>query len=223
MNVLPISVEPRQDTGKKAAKHIRRNGRIPAVIYSKNGVKHFTTTHNAVKSIIFTPDLKLAEIELDGQSFRALVKNIDFHPVTEDILHIDFLELIDGQQIKAEIPLKFTGESPGVKNGGKLFRAVRKVKVKTTPESLVDELFVDISELELGDSVKVRDIKVPEGVEILMDDGIPVGGVQVPRALKSEEELAAEEMEGEEGEEGTEGAEGGESAAGEGGEAKDEA
>lgn len=199
MNVVQISAEARTETGKKAAKAVRTAGKIPAVLYSKNGVSHFSTTHNAVKNIVYTPDLKLAEIDINGTKHRALVKSVDFHPVTDQIEHIDFLELVDGHPVKAEIPLKFKGDSPGVKNGGKLIRKVRTIQVKTTPEYLVDELFVDISKLKLGASLRVKAIEVPEGIDVLVDEGIPVANVIIPRVILEDD---LDEMEEEE--EGTE-------------------
>lgn len=209
MEIVQINVESREDIGKKAAKSIRKSGKIPAVIYSKkNGVTHFTTTHKDVKSMVFTPEFKLAEISLNGTTHKALLKEVIFHPVTDEIQHLDFLELIDGQPLKADIPVKFKGTSPGVKNGGKLIRTLRKVKVKTTPENLVDTLFVSIDGLKLGSAVRVRDIEQSEGVEILVEGAIPVANVEVPRALKSEEELDVEGLdETEEGAEPEEGAE----------------
>lgn len=186
MEIVQINVEPRPNLGKKAAKSIRGEGKIPAVLYSKkNGVSHFTTTHKDVKSMVYTPDFKLAEFKIDGEPRKALLKDIVFHPVTDAIQHIDFLELVEGQPLKAEIPVKFKGVSPGVKAGGKLIRTLRTVKVKTTPNALVDTLFVSIDDLELGSAVRVRDIDTPEGIEIMVEGAIPVANVEVPRALKS--------------------------------------
>jgi len=206
MDIVQINVEARADLGKKAAKAIRKAGKIPAVLYSKkNGVSHFTTTVGDVKSMVYTPDFKLAEISIDGKSRKALLKDIVFHPVTDAIQHIDFLELVEGHPVKAEIPVKFKGVSPGVKSGGKLIRTLRTVKVKTTPEALVDNLFVSIEELELGSAVRVKDIETPEGVEIMVDGAMPVANVEVPRALKSADaaeegaEAATDEAPGEEG------------------------
>ena len=143
--------------------------------------------------MVYTPDFKLAEISIGGASRKALLKEISFHPVTDEIEHIDFLELIDGQTINAEIPVKFTGTSPGVKSGGKLIRTLRTVKVKTKPETLVDTLYVSIDGLELGSAVRVRDIVVPDGIELMVDGAIPVANVEVPRALKSAESAAQAE------------------------------
>jgi len=201
MDVLQINVEARENLGKKSSKAIRSAGRIPAVIYSKkNGVTHFSTTAGDVKKMIYTPAFKLAEINIAGEVKKAIIKDIDFHPVTDEIVHMDFLELVDGHPLTADIPVDFTGESPGVLGGGKLIRTLRKVTVKTTPENLVDMLFVSIADLELGFSVRVRDIEVPEGMEIMVDGATPVASVEVPRALKGPDEEEQEGVEG--GEEG---------------------
>ncbi len=200
MEIVQISVESRENLGRKATKTLRQSGKIPAVLYSKKyGVSHFVTTHREVKSMVYTPDLKLAEISLNGATHKALLKEVIFHPVTDEIEHIDFLELVDGQPLKAEIPVKFKGTSPGVKNGGKLVKTLRKVKVKTTPEALVDTLFVNIDKLVLGSAVRVKDIEKIEGIEILVEGAIPVANVEVPRVLKSEDLEDASEEEGAEG------------------------
>lgn len=203
MEILQIKAESRTELGKKAANKIRKAGQIPAILYSKKGVKHFSTTHKDVKPMVFTPDLKLAQIDIDGEQHKVLLKEIDFHPVTDDILHIDFLELVDGEPLNVEIPVRFKGESPGVKSGGKFITSLRKVRVKTTPEALVDELFADISSLKLGMSLRVMDLAVSEGIEVLANPSMPIASVIVPRALKDddEEEEEEEEVEGEASEE----------------------
>jgi len=150
MDVIQINVEARENLGRKSSKADRAAGKIPAVIYSKkNGVSHFTTTHGDVKKMVYTPEFKVAEINLGGAAKKAIIKDIDFHPVTDEIVHIDFLELVDGHPVVADIPVDFTGESPGVKEGGKLIRTLRKVTVKATPENLVDTLYVSINDLLL--------------------------------------------------------------------------
>jgi len=202
MDVVQINVEARESLGKKSSQAVRAAGRIPAVIYSKkNGVSHFTTTHGDVKKMIYTPEFKLAEINLDGATKKAIIKNIDFHPVTDEIVHMDFLELVEGHPVVADIPVSFTGVSPGVKSGGKLIRTLRKVTVKTTPEKLVDSLSLSIDELELGSAVRVRDIEVPEGMQIMVNGATPVANVEVPRALKAEDDADAAEGATEGGEE----------------------
>lgn len=173
---------------------MRSEGKIPAILYGGPEQVAFSTTHNDVKAAVYTPDFKLTELDIDGKKYKSIVKSVQFHPVTDAIEHIDFLEIEDGRPVKVEIPVRFKGVSPGVKSGGKLIQSIRKIKVKADPVNLVDELFIDISQLELGFSVRIKDIQVPEGIEILMNPAIPVAIVEVPRALKSaaaKEETAA--------------------------------
>ncbi|HRG39763.1 MAG TPA: 50S ribosomal protein L25, partial [Saprospiraceae bacterium] len=185
----------RSEFGKKGSKVDRNNGNIPAVMYGGNDVIHFTVTPAAVKHLIYTPDFKLADLEIDGKHYRAILKSVQFHPVTDQILHIDFLRLIDKTPIKVEIPLRFKGVSPGVKVGGKLIQQLRKIKIKTTPEFLVDELKADISKLELGQALRVREVIIPNGVEIINNPATPVALIEIPRALKAAAALAAKENE----------------------------
>ncbi len=193
MQYVQIEAQNRTSHGKTAVKALRASNRIPAVIYSKNGSNAISTTAADVKSLVYTPEFKLAEISCDGKTYKAILKDITFNPVTEEIQHIDFLELIDGHAIKIELPVKFKGVSPGVKAGGKLIQSLRKVKVKATPEKMVDELHLSISGLELGQSARVRDINFPEGVECLVSPSIPVATIDIPRALKSAATAAKKE------------------------------
>ncbi len=194
MQVVEISGEKRDNFGKSGNKVLRKNGRIPAVIYSKSGVHHFSTTHKDLKPIVYTPDFKQADITIDGATHSCIMQEIQFHPVTDAIVHIDFIEMVGENTIKVELPVRFEGTSPGVIAGGKLIQSMRRVKVKCTPKSLVDHLMIDISNLELGNVVRVRDINLPEGMEVMTNEATPVAGVEIPRALKSAE--AAAEAEG---------------------------
>lgn len=214
MKIVAVKGQLRSDLGKQSAKAVRREELIPCVLYGGDEVVHFSTNQHEVKDIVYTPDFKIAEIQVDGATYRCILKDVQFHPVTDEILHIDFLRLIDGTPIKVELPVRFKGTAPGVKSGGKVMRKVRRVKVKTLPEKLVDELLLDVSKLHMGDSIRIRDIETVEGMEILNSPGIPVATVEVPRAMRSLPATAAA-AEGEEEEEGEEGAEGGEEQAGE--------
>lgn len=213
MKIVAVKGQLRSDLGKQSAKAVRREKQIPCVLYGGDEVLHFSTSQHDVKDIVYTPDFKIAEIQVDGTTYRCILKDVQFHPVTDEILHIDFLRLIDGTPIKIELPVRFKGTAPGVKSGGKVMRKVRRVKVKTLPEKLVDELLLDVSKLHMGDSIRVRDIQTVEGMEILSSPGIPVATVEVPRAMRSMPAAAAAGEEEEE--ELEEGAEGGEEQAGE--------
>ena len=193
MNTFQLSAEPRTTTGKKATKADRAAGKIPCVLYGRNQVEHLVVEPANVRKLIFTPDFNVVELAASGQTHRAIVKDVQYHPTTDAIEHIDFLRLEDGHPLKVELPLRTKGVSPGVKAGGRLVQSVRRVKVKALPSDLVDELFVDISSLELGSAIRVRDITVPEGIELLVNDAIPVAMVEVPRALRSAATAAAKE------------------------------
>ena len=185
MESVAIKGTPRKDLGKKFTKAVRSAGQVPCVIYGGENNIHFSAEVMAFRSLIYTPDFKLAEVEVDGKTYRCILKDIQMHPVTDDLVHLDFLELVPGKTIKLEIPVGAQGIAPGVKQGGKMFQKLRRVKVKTTPESLVEKLMVDVTGVDLGQSVRVRDIEVTEGIEMLSSPGIPVFSVEVPRALRS--------------------------------------
>jgi len=205
METIAFTGQPRETLGKKSTRAIRAQGNIPCVAYGGEDAVHFTVTPNDVKDLIYTPDFKLAEVTVDGNSFRAFVKDIQFHPVTDDIEHIDFLRLTEGRPVKVDVPIRFKGISPGVKNGGKLLQRLRRVRIKTKPEHLINEMLVDISKLRINQSIRIRDIDQKlETIEILNSPGVPVASVVTPRALRSATAAAEKEAEGEEGEEATE-------------------
>ncbi|MEZ4912111.1 MAG: 50S ribosomal protein L25 [Saprospiraceae bacterium] len=196
MVTVEIQGSKRSELGKKGSKNIRKDGGIPAVLYGGDDVIHFTVTAAGVKHIIYTPDFKLADLEVDGSHYKAILKSVQFHPVTDEVLHIDFLRLLDKVPVKVEVPLRFKGTSPGVKVGGKLIQQLRKIKIKTTPSKMVDELKADISSLELGQALRVRDIIVPDGIEILNNAATPIALIEVPRALKAAAAAEAKDAKG---------------------------
>ena len=193
MESVTIQAEVRENLGKQASSNARRNGLVPSVIYSENGNIHLTCDPTSFKDLIYTSDFRIAEIAVNGDTHKCILKDIQFHPVTEAILHADFQKLIDGAPVKTSIPLRIKGVSPGVKAGGKLQKLLRKVKIKANPDKLVNEVFVDITGLGLGQSRRVSDIEVPEGIEVMNSGSIPVVSIEIPRALKS---AAAKEAKG---------------------------
>jgi large subunit ribosomal protein L25 len=175
----------RENLGKAATKQDRNNENIPCVMYGGQGNIHFTTTWSEVRHLIYTSDFKIADVTIDGKIYKALLKDVQFHPVSENILHIDFLTLTPGTPVKVTVPLRLRGQSPGVKAGGKLMQSVRKVKIKCTPENLVDQVVLDISGLDLGQSARIRNIDAVEGVEVLASPSIPVVTIEIPRAMRA--------------------------------------
>ncbi|MCB0558197.1 MAG: 50S ribosomal protein L25 [Lewinellaceae bacterium] len=203
MEVVAISGQLRTDLGKKATKAVRNGGMIPCVLYGGDEIIHFSTNLKGVRDLIYTPNFKVAEVAIDGQVYKCFIKDIQWHPVTDEIVHLDFLRLIEGVPVKVEVPLRFNGVSPGVKNGGKLIQKLRRVKIRTTPEHLIGELNVDISKLLLNQSIRVRDIeRGRDNIDVLNSPGVPVASVEVPRALRSATAAAEKAGEGEEEEEG---------------------
>ncbi len=204
METVAIKGLKRKETGKKATKAMRREGLIPCAMYGMGDATHFGVSFKDVKPLIYTASFKLAEIDIDGTKHKCIIKERHFHPVSEQIEHIEFIELLDDRKITVQVPVKFVGTAPGVKIGGSLQQNLRRITIKTTPEHLIDELTLDISKLEIGQSVRVRDIQIEEGVEVVNPGGSPVATIEVPRALRSQQASKAGE-EGEEGE-GEEGA-----------------
>lgn len=190
MEYVKITGEARPDTGKKATKAVRNGGGVPCCIYGEKNI-NFSTTAKELKNLVYTPAFKLAEITIGGAAHKCILKDIQFHPTTEEIVHIDFQELIPKRSIKVEVPVTLTGVAKGVRSGGKMLHLLRRIKIKTTPEKLVDELIANVDRLELGQSMRVKEIEIPEGIEVLVSPNIPICQVEIPRALRSATAAAA--------------------------------
>lgn len=185
MENITVKGEIRNELGSKHAKSARREGLVPCVLYSSKENVHFVIEPRSIRDLIYSPSFRTADLDLDGKHFSAIVKDVQYHPLTEEILHIDFLALEAKRPVKVNVPVAFKGVSPGVKAGGKLQKSMQTVKVKTTPEKMVDILYLDISNLGLGQAIRVRDIEPVEGVEIMTAPATPVAIVEIPRALRS--------------------------------------
>lgn len=184
MQTITISGKARTQVGKVATKADRAAGNIPCVIYAGNEVVHFTTTLSELRGILYTPKFYKAIINIEGATHEALLKDVQTHPVTEEVRHVDFHKLIPGVEVTVDIPISVVGTAQGVREGGKLLVKVRKLKVRSTPEALKDTIEVDVTPLKLGQSVKIKDIP-EQGFHILNSPSIPVASVEIPRALKS--------------------------------------
>lgn len=205
MNTIAIEAQARTEMGKKATKALRAEGLIPCVLYGGDENVHFAVTPKQIKNVVYTDKFVVAKITVDGKTYDAILKDSDFDPVSDQPLHLDFQQLVNGKNVKVNIPVKLTGFAAGVKEGGKLELNLRKLIVKTTPENLVSEIEVDVTKLTLGKSVKVRDLKTD--LEIMNPKGNPIAQVIIPRAMRSAASKAgavaedvAEDGEGEEGE-----------------------
>jgi len=187
MEIIELQGHRKDSSGKVEATKIRRNGHVPAVMYKSGGGEsvQFTLESAAVRPLIFTPKFRLVEISLEGATHKCIVKDTQFHPVSDEVLHVDFLELVPGLKFKASVPLRFTGSAPGVKEGGKFIPRMRTISILTTPEKAVDEVNADITAMKLGDTLRVRDITAMEGVEITTPIAVPIASIEIPRALKT--------------------------------------
>jgi len=190
MKSVSISAAKRVDLGKKEAKLSRAAGNIPCVIYGGKTNQHFTVKENALNNLVYTPNVYSVAIDIEGTSINALIKDIQFHPVTDRILHIDFIELVPGQAVNTLIPIVFEGSSIGVRNGGKLRKTLRKLSIRSTPENLPDNVTIDITPMKIGDKVYVKDLDVTN-FDILTAGSSVVVAVKTARGVVEEEEEAA--------------------------------
>jgi large subunit ribosomal protein L25 len=191
MEVMTLQATPRKEFGKTASKTIRRENMIPCVLYGGEDVQHFTLAPLDLRKLVYSPEFKIVEINLDGQVHKCILKHVQYHPVDEKILHIDFLRLIEDHPIKIEVPVSFQGVAVGLKSGGKLIKKMRSVKIKATPEHLIDKIVLDTTNMELGTSQRIKDLIVSDEIEILNSENIPVASIEIPRALRLGDETTA--------------------------------
>lgn len=187
MKSIAISGSPRENVGKRDAKELRYQGLVPAVLYGGATQTHFAVSAADLRAVIYTPVVHFIDIEVAGKKTQAIIKDAQFHPLTEQLIHIDFLELDENKPVTIEIPVKLTGTSPGVKVGGKLVQKLRKLRVKALPKDHLDNIEVSIEELEVGKSVRVSDIKVAN-LTITNAQEDTVVSVTTSRALRQAEQ-----------------------------------
>lgn len=185
MEVFKLTAQPRTDLGKVATKAIRKEQRVPCVLYGGDEIQHFTLAPLDLRQLVYSPEFKVVEIDIDGTTHRCILKHVQYHPVDERILHMDFLRLIEDHPVKVNIPISFQGLAVGIKSGGKLIKKMRNVTIKTTPEHLIDKIILDTTPMTLGQSQRIKDLNEYEGVEILNNENIPIATIEIPRALRS--------------------------------------
>lgn len=186
MKTITIEGQLRTGFGKGATRQLRSQELVPGVIYGGEKEISFQAPLAAFKTLVYTPSFQIAEVVLEGKTYRTILKDLQFDKVTDKLIHIDLLELVDGKQIVADIPLKFVGTSIGVKDGGKLVSKMRFLKVKTYPRFLKEQIEVSIEKLELNGNIRVEDVKI-DNYEILNSPRIPIASVVLTRQLKQEE------------------------------------
>ena len=210
MKTASLSGSLRGGVGKKDADALRADNRVPGVLYGGAEQIHFSLSEVQLNKLVFNPDVFKIELDIDGKKTDCIIQEIQFHPVTDRVTHIDLLEVIPGKPVKVELPLRTTGQAIGVFNGGRLELNFRRVPVRGLIDSLPECLTVNIETLDIGDSARVSDLKL-DGLDILLSDNALLVACQRPRAAMSADAEGEEGAEGAEGGEGDEGGEGGES------------
>ena len=181
MQSITIKGTKREIVGKKDTKALRNADKVPCVIYGSGNTIHFSAEEKAFKNLVYTPNVYTATIELDGKSYSTILQDIQFHPVTDRILHIDFYQLEDDKPVTMNIPVVLKGNSPGVISGGSLRFTNRKLKVKALPANLPDQIEADISSLKIGDKLFVSEL-TNEKFSLLHPDNMVVVQVRMARA-----------------------------------------
>jgi large subunit ribosomal protein L25 len=186
MKTVTIEGQLRTENGKKAARQLRSQGLVPGVIYGGSEEINFHAPASAFKHLVYTQDFQFAEVSVNGKTHKCILKDLQFDKVSDALTHVDLLELVEDKKVIATIPLKFTGASAGVKEGGKLVIKMKALKVKTLPKYLKESIEVDITTLALNGNLRVEDVKT-DNYEVMNSPRIPIASVVMTRQLKQEE------------------------------------
>ena len=190
MKTITIEGQLRTETGKKYTRQLRSQQLVPGVIYGGSQEVNFYAPVLSFKNLVYTSEFQLAQLNIDGKSYRCILKDVQLNKVTDELAHLDFLELVEDRKVVATIPIKFTGSSIGVKEGGKLVAKIKSLKVKCYPKDLRENIEVDLTDLEINGNIRVEDVK-DDNLEILNSPRIPIASVVMTRQLKQDEASAA--------------------------------
>ncbi|MCX6245958.1 MAG: 50S ribosomal protein L25/general stress protein Ctc [Bacteroidetes bacterium] len=185
MKTVSLSGSLRENVGKKDAKKHRKEGNIPCVMYGGKEQVHFVASDKAFRKLIFTPEVYIFNLDIAGKTYNTVIQDVQYHPVTDNILHIDFLEVHPEKPVHISVPVKLTGTAPGVLKGGKLILKTRKLKIAALLQHLPDDITVSIDPLDIGDSVKVKDLTI-ENITLMDSPNTVIVGVRTARVLVEE-------------------------------------
>ncbi len=197
MKSISIKGSERESVGKKSTKALRNAGMVPCVVYGGDKPLHFSATELAFRDLVYTAAAHTVEVDLGHGKLKAIMQDIQFHPVTDKIMHIDFYQLFDDKEVTMNIPVRLEGNSPGERDGGRLLFRKRKLAIKAFPDKLPDFFDIDISKLKIGQNITVESL-LNDDFTILHPESTTVVQVKMARAAVAVEE----DEEGEEGEEG---------------------
>jgi large subunit ribosomal protein L25 len=184
MKTLELKGQKRENIGKRGSKDLRIAEMIPCVIYGGASTVHFSAELAELKNFIYSPEVYFANITIDGTAYKGVMKEVQFHPVTDDLHHVDFFEVKEDKKVRISLPVKVVGNSVGVRSGGRLAVNVRKLQVEALPKDLPDFIEIDISNMNIGDKMRISDMKL-EGVTFLDAANVVVAAVAVTRNTKS--------------------------------------
>ena len=194
MKTVSMSGSPRENVGKKDAKEARNKGLVPCVLYGGSEQVSFCLAENDLKKILYTPNVFIIKIDVNGKEYQAIKQDVQYHPVSDAPIHVDFLELQENKKVKLDIPVSVIGTAPGVREGGRLVSTRRYLKITALPKDLPDVVEVKVDDLNLGDSIKIEDIKIP-GVDFLEDKRKEIVAVKSPKRVVLPDATATPEAE----------------------------
>lgn len=183
MKTILLKGHVREEAGTASANKVREEGMVPCVLYGAGVHTMFTVYRDDFKNLIYTPNTYLVKLDVDGTSYNAVMQDVQFHPVNDSIIHVDFLAIDESKPVTVAVPTIVKGNSPGVRSGGRLAVKLKKVRVKAMLNDLPDSVEVDISKLELGKSIKVENINIPN-VELLEAANVAIVSVEATRATR---------------------------------------
>ena len=184
MKSVVLKGELRNSLGKKDPKKLRAEEKAPALLYGGEQPSHFAVSFAELRQLVYTPSVYLIDLDLDGTVYKAIMQDIQWHPVEELVLHVDFLEIKDDKPVKINIPVKIEGFAKGLRKGGKLNSTLRRLSVRALAENLPDTINIDVTKLDIGQSIKVADLNIP-GIELLDPKSNVIVGVGITRAARS--------------------------------------
>ncbi len=196
MKTTQLKAEARANLGKRYTKQLRNSEKVPGVIYDNSAATHIILDDKELRKAVYTPETYIIELDIEGTKQDAIIRDIQFHPVTERMLHVDFLSISGDREVEVMLPIRLVGTPVGVAKGGKLTTKLRKLKVRGVPAQLPDHVAVDVSRLGLGGTIKVGEIKM-DTLKIISPASAALASVEIPRSLRGAATAAADEAEGE--------------------------
>lgn len=199
MKTVEIKGNLRENLGKPGSKQLRKEEKVPCVLYGTDAPVHFSAELNSFKKLVYSPDAYIAKLDIDGTSYEAIIQDAQFHPVSDKLIHADFLVATKDKPVTMRIPVATTGVAIGVMNGGRLVLSIRAVRLKGLYTALPEVISIDITKLNIGQAVKIGELDLPEGVETVADDSAVVVTVKTTRVAVTVDAGDDEVAEGEEG------------------------